>query len=82
MDNDSELTNYIVSLIETNGSIDVAEAEFKRIMADDHDLRDQYREWCDENGYTPRRGFMQFAEEYNESREAVWDSLSDYDEYE
>lgn len=82
MDDNSELTNYIISLIETNGSIDVAEAEFKRILSDDHELRDQYREWCDENGYSPRRGFAEFAEEYNESREAVWDSLSDYDEYE
>ncbi len=82
MDNNSELTNYIISLIETNGSIDVAEAEFRRILADDHELRDQYREWCDEYGYSPRRGFVEFAEEYNESREAVWDSLNDYDEYE
>lgn len=82
MDYENELTDYIITLLEQNPAVDVAEAEFKRIIADDAEIRDQYREWCAERGYTLRHGFTDFAEEYNEQRDSVWESLNDYDDNE
>ena len=49
-------------------------------MADDAELRESYREWCQERGYSTRRGFADFAEEYIEQHDAVWDSLNDFDD--
>lgn len=80
MDIYNDIVSYMVQLLEDSRTIDVADAEFRRIMADDPLMRDAYREWCLENGYNPRTGFRDYAEEYLENRESVWDSLNDYDE--
>lgn len=82
MDNQHDLTVYFVNLIEQHRSIDLAEDEFKRQISEDPELRSQYREWCDEYGHSQRNGFSDFAEEYLENRESVWDSLTDYDDHE
>lgn len=78
MENLNDITAYFVSLIESHGSIDVAEAEFKRLLSEDNDLRSEYRQWCDENGTTERHGFNDFVQEYLEGREAKWSIFDEY----
>lgn len=73
-------TEYFNSLISQTGSIDMAEAEFKRAIAEDNELHTIYREWCHENGSSERNGFLDFCDEYMESQDSKWDSLNDYDE--
>lgn len=70
----------IPNYINTHDSLDIAEYEFKKALSDDHNLKTAYRNWCDEVGYTERSGFRDFASEYLENRDSVWDSLTDYDE--
>ncbi len=77
-ENTKDITQFFISLIEAHGSLDVAEAEFKRIVADDNELQAQYSEWCEENSYSERRGFSDFCEEYLEGRESIWDVLNEY----
>ena len=79
MDNYPEITEFFKTLIEQSHSIDVAEAEFKRIMADDACIKADYREWCSENGHNPRSGFRDYAEEYLADNEDIWNALNDYD---
>lgn len=62
------------------GSIDIAESEFKKTIHEDRELRQRYREWCDEVGSSERDGFSDYAQEYLDSQEDVWNSLTDYDE--
>lgn len=71
---------FFTDLIEQSGSYDIARAEFHRIVADDADLHEQYRVWCEENGYTERDGFDEFIDQHIDSHDSVWDSLNDYDE--
>ncbi len=78
MENQNDITQFFISLLDSHGSIDVAESEFKRIIADDSELRQAYRDWCDENGSTERNGFYDFADDYLEGREAKWDVLDEY----
>ena len=80
MENEDQFTQFIINLIEEHHGSDLAEAEFKRILADDTELRDQYREWCDERGYVMRNGFRDFADEYSAERDSIWDTLEDYDD--
>ena len=58
----------------------MAEAEFKKMIGEDEELHRRYREYCLEVGSTERNGFLDFADEYMDSRESIWDSLNDYDE--
>lgn len=76
----TDLEETIITFLRTHGSIDIAEHEFKKSISEDADLKAEYKEWCDEAGYTERHGFREFAEEYLENIDSVWDSLSDYDE--
>lgn len=80
MENTFDLTEYFDSLLQQTGSIDMAEAEFKRAIADDSELHACYREWCHENGSSERHGFLDYCEEYMQSQDSRWDSLNDYDD--
>lgn len=76
----NDITDFIKDLLAQHRSIDIAEAEFLRLMADDDELRLEYKQWCDDNGFTEKRGFLDFCEEYMDSQNSIWESLNDYDE--
>ena len=62
------------------GSIDMAEAELKKMVGEDDELHKLYRQWCHEVGSSERRGFLDFCEEYLDNQESIWDTLdNDYD---
>lgn len=75
-----EITDYFNTLLKEYGSVDIAEAEFKKQIHEDHELRTLYREWCHEVGSTEKNGFFDFCEEYLDSQDTIWDNLKD--EYE
>lgn len=76
----TELEEILASFLSTHGSVDIAEHEFKKALAEDPELKARYRNWCDDMGYTERHGFREYAAEYLENIDSVWDSLTDYDE--
>lgn len=75
----TDIETLIQSLVDQTGALDMAQSEFKRMLADDNELRADYKEWCEELGYSERNGFIEYAEEFVNSREEKWDSLTDYD---
>lgn len=75
-----DIVTFFTDIINQAGSYDIARAEFFRIIADDDELQQQYREWCDENGYSERKGFDEFIDQRIDSHDSVWSSLNDYDE--
>lgn len=80
IENNEEITSFIISLLEEHGTLDVAESEFKRIIADDAEMRQRYRDWCHEYGSTERNGFRDYAQDYLADREEVWDIFNEYDD--
>ena len=75
-----DITVFFSQLIEQSKSLDIAEAEFKRLLAEDADLQREYSEWCNAVGSSERHGFRDFCEEYMDSQDNIWDHLRDYDE--
>lgn len=76
----NDITELFESLLAQHDSIDIAEAEFKRLIAEDSELKEMYSDWCHAVGSTEKHGFLDFAEDYKNTRDSVWDSLTDYDE--
>lgn len=76
----NDITELFDSIIIQSDALDVAIAEFKRMIADDVEFKRQYKEWCEEEGYSERTGFKEYAEEFIREREEKWDSLTDYDQ--
>ncbi|MCM1032853.1 MAG: hypothetical protein NC405_03765 [Odoribacter sp.] len=75
-----DITDYFISLLQEHHSVDIAEAEFKRVIADDDELHALYRQWCHQEGDSEKNGFINFCREYLDDRNEVWESLNDYDE--
>lgn len=75
-----DITNFFTQLIEQSKSLDIAEAEFKRLLAEDECLHQEYVEWCQSIGISEKHGFHDFCEEYMENQDDVWNQLRDYDE--
>lgn len=79
-ENDYDIESFMSQLLETHRRVDIAEAEFRRMLGDDDDLMSSYREWCDDQGTNVRYGFGEFAETYFEENTRIWDTLDEYDD--
>lgn len=77
-----DITELFISIIKDCDSIDIAEAEFRRHLVDNPDLRKAYKEYCHEVGSSERKGFQDFCEQYMEEQDEVWNTLSDFDNQE
>lgn len=75
----NELTDIFNEILLQAGSVDIAEAEFKRQINENVALRDMYREWCREVGSSEKHGFLDYCDEYLESQDDIWQTLNDYD---
>ena len=75
-----DITQLFNSLLEQYGSIDIAENEFKKMIAEDDFLREEYEEWCHTVGSSEKKGFLDYCEEYKSNQDSVWETLKDFDE--
>lgn len=69
------------SLIHEFRSIDVADRELFRLMDDDLDIKDAYIEWCESEGHTIKKGFINYCQEYFDEEESRWEALNDEESY-
>ncbi len=76
-----DITILFTDLLEQTGSVDIARAEFSRLVNEDDRLRAAYREWCSETGNTERTGFKEFCEEYLDNQSEKFDTLNDPYDY-
>lgn len=76
----NDITEIFDNILQTCGSVDIAHVEFKKMMYEDDTIHEMYKQWCDENGSSEKRGFLDYADEYLDSQASIWDSLNDYDE--
>ena len=76
-----DITDFFNELLKEYGSIDIADAEFKKQLHEDAELKRVYREWCHEVGSSEKNGFLDYCEEFLESQDSIWENLKDeYDD--
>lgn len=75
-----EITEVFNDYLAHYGSVDIAEAEFKRNLHEDPELKNAYKEWCDETGSSEKNGFFDYCDEYLDSQSDIWNTLSDYND--
>ena len=56
-------------------NLKVAEEEFRELVKADPDVKRIYQEWCDEMGYTERKGFKSYFINKSESDDNIWDTI-------
>lgn len=75
----TDITELFDHYIRTNPSVPEAEAEFKRAVAEDAELKQLYRDWCHETGSSTKNGFRDYCDELIDEQNEVWDTLTDLD---
>lgn len=76
----NDITHLFNSLLQQYDSIDIANAEFRKLLHEDEALQEEYSEWCHAVGSSEKKGFLDYCEEYMNSQNSIWDSLNDFDE--
>lgn len=74
-----DITEIFHNVLSQFGSVDIAEAEFKKMIHEDPELKQAYRDWCHEVGSSEKNGFFDYCDEYMDSQDSIWDTLNDYD---
>lgn len=68
------------SILSQHDSIDIAESEFKMMVYDSPEMLSAYREWCRNEGFTEKTGFLEFCAGYLDGEDSIWETLrNDYD---
>lgn len=75
-----EITDIFNQMLTQYGSIDIANSEFKKLIAEDSEIHDLYSEWCASVGSSEKMGFLDYCEEYLDNQQSIYDSLNDFDE--
>ena len=57
-----DITDLFQELLHNNRSVDIAEAEFKKLIHEDAELHEQYRDWCDAVGSSEKMGFLDYCD--------------------
>lgn len=76
----TDITELFIQLIDQYGSIDIANSEFKKVIAEDANLKAEYATWCHSVGSSEKMGFLDFCEEYLDSQQDIYNNLNDFDE--
>ncbi len=75
----NDILEVFEHIIKQYRTLDMCEKELHLLLNEDSALRADYKEWCETMGYTERKGFAEFFQEYVDREGSVWDSLEDQD---
>lgn len=80
-----EITELFEVLIKKYSNIEDAQKALREQLTASERLADEYYEWCQAAGYSEKKGFAAFYEEYMEHQDSIWDSIypnrEEYDGY-
>ncbi len=76
-----DIIEVFQQILSHNRTIDVADSEFKKMIYEDDEIKIAYKQWCQEEGYTEKYGFIEFCQAYFDEEESRWDILNN-EEYE
>lgn len=76
----TDIEDLLRSLIEQHRSIDIVESEFKRLLNEDPTIKDDYSIWCEESGYSYKKGYHEFIQQIFDSEDSIWDTFIQFED--
>lgn len=73
----NDIPEILRNLLDQNSRANEAERKFREMMREDRALKEDYKAWCEEQGYDIKTGYQDYIDEMIETRDSVWD---DFDE--
>lgn len=71
----ADITETFENIINQHHALDDAEGDFRRLLVDDPGLKRLYRDWCEEQGLSERRGFATYFRERCDQEAERWQPL-------
>ena len=73
-----DISDLLRELFDRYGNTSELDKRFKQMLGEDAQLNADYKEWCDAQGYRSATGHREFIEEFDDSRDLVWDDYKEY----
>jgi len=73
----NDISEILRSLLDQYSRLSEADREFVAMMNDDAQLKEDYKQWCEEYGYDIKTGHTDFLDEILQNRDEFWESLSE-----
>ena len=71
----NDIAEILRNLLDRNSQASDAEREFRSMMREDRSLKEDYKEWCEEQGYDIKTGYQDYIDELLETRDSIWDDI-------
>ena len=73
----NDISDILRALLDQYSRLDEVDREFVNMMDNDPQLREDYKQWCDEYGYEVKTGYQDFLDEMLSNRDEFWESMSE-----
>ncbi len=74
----NDISDILRELFDRYGNTSELSEEFQRMLADDGQMMDEYKEWCEVQGYKVSHGYQDYIEELVEMQDSIWDNYKEY----
>lgn len=71
----NDIAEILRNLLDRNSQASDAEREFRSMMREDRSLKEDYKDWCEEQGYDIKTGYQDYIDELLETRDSIWDDI-------
>ncbi len=73
----NDISELLRALLDKLSNTEEVEREFKDMMNDDPQLKEDYKLWCDDMGYSIKTGYQDFIDEQMQDRDEFWESMNE-----
>jgi hypothetical protein len=73
----NDISEILRTLLDQYSRVSEMEREFVDMMNNDPQLREDYNMWCEEYGYDPKSGYIDFLDEQLRDRDEFWETLEE-----
>lgn len=73
----NDISEILRSLLDQYSEIGDIDYEFKKMISEDVALKNDYKHWCEGNGYKPKTGYLDYLDELLEQQDSIWDNIGE-----
>ncbi|MBR3101988.1 MAG: hypothetical protein IKH19_09570 [Muribaculaceae bacterium] len=73
-----DISEILQELLDRYSNTSQLDREFNRMLQEDEDMQEDYREWCDVHGYSTTSGYRDYIDEFVESQDSIWDNYKEF----
>lgn len=73
----NDIAEILRALLDQYSRLSEVDREFVDMMDNDPQLREDYKQWCDEYGYDVKTGYQDFLDELLANRDEIWETMDE-----